>query len=77
MFLLEEVLYFRVDLLFDGVDEVVKIVEVVLSELALVEVDVVDELLSGLGEGWAEVGKALVHLGNGVHIWVGGGWVFK
>lgn len=51
MFLLEEVLYFRVDLLFDGVDEVVKIVEVVLSELALVEVDVVDELLSGLGEG--------------------------
>jgi hypothetical protein len=50
MFLLEEVLYFRVDLLFDGVDEVVKIVEVVLSELALVEVDVVDELLSGLGK---------------------------
>jgi hypothetical protein len=50
MFLLEEVLYFRVDLLFDGVDEVVKIVEIVLSELALVEVDVVEELLSGLGE---------------------------
>ncbi len=50
MFLLEEVLYFRVDLLFDGVDEVVKIIEIVLSELALVEVDVVDELLSGLGK---------------------------
>ncbi len=50
MFLLEEVLYFRVNLLFDGVDEVVKIVEIVLSELALVEVDVVEELLSGLGE---------------------------
>ena len=50
MFLLEEVLYFGVDLLFDGVDEVIKIIEIVLSELALVEVDVVDELLSGLGE---------------------------
>lgn len=50
IFLLEEVLYFRVDLLFDGVDEAVKIVEIVLSELALVEVDVVEELLSGLGE---------------------------
>jgi hypothetical protein len=77
MFLLEEVLYFGVDLLFDGVNEVIKIVEIVLSELALVEVDVVEEVLSGLGEDRAEVGKAVVHLGNGVHIWMGWGWVFK
>lgn len=67
MFLFEEVWYFLIDFLFDGGDEMVKIVEIFLGEFSLMKVDVVDKVLGGWGKNIIEVVETLVHFSDGVH----------
>ena len=68
MFLFKEVLYFLVDLLLDGCDQVVKIVEILLGEFPLMEVDIVNKVLGGLRKDFIELVESLIHLSNGVHL---------
>ena len=68
IFLLEEVLYFLVDFLLDGCNQVVEIVEILLGEFPFMEVDIVNKVLGGLRKDFVELAESLVHLCNGVHL---------